>query len=69
MSFVSNGGKFKLYTVPNALCFSRSTQPRFSFERMIDEDHKDIEIEFIFNLDLIYFLGYKLWLLRNKSEK
>jgi hypothetical protein len=69
MSFVSNGGKFKLYIVPNGLRFSRPTQPRFSFERMIDEDHKDIEIEFIFNLDLIYFLGYKLWLLRNKSEK
>jgi hypothetical protein len=35
MSFVSNGGKFKLYTVPNGLLFSTPTQPRFSFERMI----------------------------------
>jgi hypothetical protein len=36
MSFVSNGGKFKLYTVPNGLPFSTPTQPRFSFERMIE---------------------------------
>jgi hypothetical protein len=35
MSFMSNGGKFKLYTVPNGLLFSMPTQPRFSFERMI----------------------------------
>jgi hypothetical protein len=35
MSFVSNGGKFKLYIVPNGLLFSTPTQPRFSFERMI----------------------------------
>jgi hypothetical protein len=26
MSFVPNGGKFKLYTVPNALLFSTPTQ-------------------------------------------
>jgi hypothetical protein len=32
MSFVLNGGKFKLYTF---LLFSTPTQPRFSFERMI----------------------------------
>jgi hypothetical protein len=30
MSFVSNGGKFKLYAVPNGLLFSTPTQPRFS---------------------------------------
>jgi hypothetical protein len=36
MSFVSNGGKFKLYTVPNGLLFSTPTQPKFSFERMIE---------------------------------
>jgi hypothetical protein len=35
MSFVSNGGKFKLYTVPNGLIFSTPTQLKFSFERMI----------------------------------
>jgi hypothetical protein len=34
MSFVSNGGKFKLYTVPNDLLF-QFTQPRFLFERML----------------------------------
>jgi hypothetical protein len=36
MSFVSNGGKFKLYTVSNGLLFSTPTQSRFSFERMIE---------------------------------
>jgi hypothetical protein len=35
MVFVSNGGKFKHYTVPNGILFSTLTQPRFSFERMI----------------------------------
>jgi hypothetical protein len=35
MSFVSNGGKFKFYTVPNDLLSSKPTQPRFSFERRI----------------------------------
>jgi hypothetical protein len=35
MLFVSNGGKFKLYTVPNGLLFSTPPEPRFSFERMI----------------------------------
>jgi hypothetical protein len=35
MSFVSNGGKFKLYTVLNGLIFPTSTQPRISFERPI----------------------------------
>jgi hypothetical protein len=35
MSFVSNGGKFKLYTVPKILFFSPPTQPKFSFEGMI----------------------------------
>jgi hypothetical protein len=32
-SFVSNGGKFKLYTVLNSLIFPTPTQPRISFER------------------------------------
>jgi hypothetical protein len=32
MSFVSNGGKFKLYTVLNGLIFPTPTQPRISFE-------------------------------------
>jgi hypothetical protein len=35
MSFVSSGGKFKLYTVPNGLLFSTPTQSWFSFERVI----------------------------------
>jgi hypothetical protein len=35
MSFVSNGGKFKLYTVLDGLIFSTPTQPRISFERAI----------------------------------
>jgi hypothetical protein len=35
MSFVSNGGKFKLYTVLNGLIFPRPTQPTISFERAI----------------------------------
>lgn len=35
MKLVSNGGKFKLYTVRNGLLFSMPTQPGFSFERMI----------------------------------
>jgi hypothetical protein len=35
MSFVSNGGKFKLYTVLNGLIFPTPTQPRISFERPI----------------------------------
>jgi hypothetical protein len=35
MSFVSNGGKFKLYTVLNGLIFPTPIQPRISFERPI----------------------------------
>jgi hypothetical protein len=35
MSFLSNGGKFKLYTVLNALIFPTPTQPTISFERQI----------------------------------
>jgi hypothetical protein len=35
MSFVVNGGKFKLYTVLNGLIFPTPTQPRISFERVI----------------------------------
>jgi hypothetical protein len=34
MSFVSNGGKFKLYTVLNGLIFATPTQPRISFEQV-----------------------------------
>jgi hypothetical protein len=33
MSFVSNGGKFKLYTVLNGLIFPTPTQSRISFEQ------------------------------------
>jgi hypothetical protein len=32
---VSNGGKFKLYIVPNGLLFSTLIRLRFSFERTI----------------------------------
>jgi hypothetical protein len=35
MSFVSNGGKFKLYIVLNGLIFPTPTQPRISFEGAI----------------------------------
>jgi hypothetical protein len=35
ISFVSDGGKFKLYTVLNGLIFPTPTQPRISFERAI----------------------------------
>jgi hypothetical protein len=35
MSFVSNSGKFKLYTVLNGLIFPPPSQPRISFERAI----------------------------------
>jgi hypothetical protein len=35
MSFVSNSGKFKIYTVLNGLIFPTPTQPRISFERAI----------------------------------
>jgi hypothetical protein len=38
MSFVSNGGKFKLYTVLNGLIFLTPTQPRISFERAIEHN-------------------------------
>jgi hypothetical protein len=40
MSFVPNGGKFKIYTVLNGLIFPTPTQPRISFERAykISED-------------------------------
>jgi hypothetical protein len=37
MSFASNGGKFKLYTVLNGLFFPTPTQPRISFERAISK--------------------------------
>jgi hypothetical protein len=36
MSFVSNCGKFKLYTVLNGLLFPTPAQPRISFERAIE---------------------------------
>jgi hypothetical protein len=32
MSFVTNGGKFKLYTVLNGLLFPTPAHPRISFE-------------------------------------
>jgi hypothetical protein len=35
MSFLSNGGKFKLYTVLNGLIFPTPIQPRISFELAI----------------------------------
>jgi hypothetical protein len=39
MSFVSNGGKFKLYTV---YFFQRLLMSRFSFERMILAQYNEI---------------------------
>jgi hypothetical protein len=35
MSFVSNGGKFKLYAVLSGLIFPTPTQLKISFERAI----------------------------------
>jgi hypothetical protein len=35
MSFMSNSGKFKFYTVLSGLIFPTPTQPRISFERAI----------------------------------
>jgi hypothetical protein len=37
---VSNGGKFKLYTVQNSLIFPTPTQLRISFERAIHTTEK-----------------------------
>jgi hypothetical protein len=51
MSFVSNGGKFKLYTV---LLFSTPTQPRFSFERLILIIVKYIYLRSLNNTFIIY---------------
>jgi hypothetical protein len=48
MSFVSNGGKFKLYTVDRSkLIFPTPTQPRISFERAILK-HEFYKIKFKF---------------------
>jgi hypothetical protein len=44
MSFVSNGGKFKLYTVLNSLIFPTPTQPRISFDRAILQQENYIGI-------------------------
>jgi hypothetical protein len=52
MSFVSNGGKFKLYTVPDGLFFSTPTQPRFPFELMIEVAKKVLRMCFVI-VDLI----------------
>jgi hypothetical protein len=49
MSFVSNGGKFKLYTVLNGLIFPTPTQPRISFERPIEES-EFIKLNFKFEI-------------------
>jgi hypothetical protein len=40
MSFVSNSGKFKLYTVLNGLIFPTPTHSRISFERAIQITNK-----------------------------
>jgi hypothetical protein len=51
MSFVSNGGKFKLYAVLNDLIFPTPTQPRISFERAIYPYHinsvSDLLVRFV----------------------
>jgi hypothetical protein len=41
MSFVSNGGKFKLYIVLKGLIFPTPTQPRILFERAISCERPD----------------------------
>jgi hypothetical protein len=43
MSFVSNGGKFKFYTVLNGLIFPTPTQPRISFERALEPEEITLE--------------------------
>jgi hypothetical protein len=48
MSFVSNGGKFKFYTVLNGLIFPTPTQHRISFERAIQ------------NQKIKYIISFKL---------
>jgi hypothetical protein len=50
MSFVSNGAKFKLYTVLNGLIFSTPTQPRISFERALF-------VYVYLNLQCLYLIG------------
>jgi hypothetical protein len=63
MSFVSNGGKFKLYTVLNGLLFSAPAQPRISFERAIQDvdscnetiSMSDILHDYFSNNENIYF--------------
>jgi hypothetical protein len=43
MSFVSNGGKFKFYSVLNGLIFPTPTQPRISFERALEPEEITLE--------------------------
>jgi hypothetical protein len=55
MSFLSSGGKFKVYTVLNGLIFPTPTQPGISFERAIDssfvtEFPESFKTEFIHQL-------------------
>jgi hypothetical protein len=45
MSFVSNGGKFKLYTVLNGLIFPTPPQPRILVERAIQSVSKRTNIK------------------------
>jgi hypothetical protein len=58
MSFVSNGGKFKLYTVLNDLFFPTLTQPRILFERAISctrNSREDLNLSKIFTGILFFF--------------
>jgi hypothetical protein len=54
MSFVSNGGKFKLYTVLNGLIFPTPTQPRISFERAMFQLHLLFYSSFWFHSELLF---------------
>jgi hypothetical protein len=44
MSFLSNGGKFKLYAVLNGLIFPTLTQSRISFERSKKINNKKMSV-------------------------
>jgi hypothetical protein len=57
MSFVSNGGKFKLYTVLNDLIFPTPTQPRILFERAIEGS---VQNNLIFKYKSIDFIIIKM---------
>jgi hypothetical protein len=66
MSFVSNGGKFKLYTVLNGLIFPTPTQPRISFERAIQyHSFFHFLVNFLKHIFHVIFIFCFKYLMRN----